>query len=80
PAEAYPAVDGPRALAEEAEILRREEKDGVPGWLWGTAYVVVGGLFFGLFALVGAGYAAAGRPGPSDRTTSATRRLVDSRA
>ncbi len=80
PAEAYPALDGPRALAEEAEILRREEKDGVPGWLWGTAYTVVGGLFFGLFALVGAGYAAASRPASSNRTTSTTRRVAGSRA
>ena len=25
--------------------MRREEKQGVPGWLWTTAYVVAGGLF-----------------------------------
>ena len=63
PAEAVPAVDGPREFIEESEFLRREEKPDVPGWLWGTAYVVVGGLFSVLFGLVGVGYAAAARPG-----------------
>jgi hypothetical protein len=63
PAEAYPAVDGPRELQDETEILRREERQDVPGWLWGTAYLVVGGLFLLLFAIVAAGYVLAGRQG-----------------
>jgi hypothetical protein len=63
PAEAYPATSGPRELVEEKLVLRREEKQDVPGWLWGTAYAVVGTLFAGLFASVALGYHAAGRPG-----------------
>ena len=43
--------------------MRREEKQGVPGWLWGAGYAVVGGLFLGLFATVAAGYSTAGRTG-----------------
>jgi len=64
PAEGHAATSGPRELVEEKHILRREEKQGVPGWLWGTAYAVVGGLFLGLFATVAVGYSAAGRSGP----------------
>jgi hypothetical protein len=86
PAEAYPAASGPRELVEEKLILRREEKQGVPGWLWGTAYTVVGGLFLGLFGTVAVGYSLAGRPsgrggGPGSRpersrVTAMTRRLA----
>ena len=63
PAEETPATTGPRELVDEKHILRREEKQGVPGWLWGTAYGVVGSLFAGLFTIVAVGYSAAGRPG-----------------
>jgi hypothetical protein len=63
PAEETPATTGPRELVAEKHILRREEKQGVPGWLWGTAYGVVGTLFAGLFTIVAVGYSAAGRPG-----------------
>jgi hypothetical protein len=76
PADAYPAVSGPRDLQDEAEILRREEKDGVPGWLWGTGYAVVGGLFFLLFAMVGAGYAVASRPGTPPGQEPELRRIA----
>ena len=79
PAEEHPAASGARELVEERHILRREEKQGVPGWLWGTAYLVVGGLFFGLFALVGIGYSVAGRPG-LDRNRPGTPGLVEARA
>jgi len=62
PAEAVPAVDGAqREFVEERLILRREERHDVPGWLWGAAYLVTGGLFFTLFALVAVGYTLAGR-------------------
>ena len=42
-------------------MLRREEKQDVPGWLWGAGYGVVGSLFLALFATVAAGYSFAGR-------------------
>jgi hypothetical protein len=61
PAKEYPAVSGPRPFVQEKVIMRREEKQGVPGWLWGAAYVVLGGLFLGLFGTVAVGYSAAGR-------------------
>ncbi len=88
PAKEYPAVSGPRDLVEEKVIMRREEKQGVPGWLWGAGYAVVGGLFLGLFATVAAGYSTAGRSGPTGpgrpgtdrRTPRAVRRLAGARA
>ncbi|HEX5769674.1 MAG TPA: hypothetical protein VFY11_01830, partial [Nocardioidaceae bacterium] len=64
PAEGVAATTGPREIVEEKLILRREEKQGLPGWLWGTAYGVVGGLFAGLFATVAVGYSVAGRRTP----------------
>ncbi|HEX6876985.1 MAG TPA: hypothetical protein VF165_15100 [Nocardioidaceae bacterium] len=86
PAKEYPAVSGPRPFVQEKVIMRREEKQGVPGWLWGAAYVVVGGLFLGLFATVAVGYSAAGgdrkgsgRPrGDAVRAPRVVRRLVGS--
>lgn len=63
PAEEVPAVDASREIVEEKLILRREEKQDVPGWLWTTGYGVVGVLFAGLFASVAIGYNVAGRPG-----------------
>jgi hypothetical protein len=88
PAEGHPATSGPRDFVEEKHILRREEKQDVPGWLWGTAYAVVGSLFAGLFAAVAVGYTAAGRPGsggpggtgPALRAPRVVRRLVGARA
>ncbi|HET7532090.1 MAG TPA: hypothetical protein VFJ83_03005 [Nocardioidaceae bacterium] len=83
PAAGHAATSGPRELVEEKLILRREEKQGVPGWLWGTAYAVVGGLFLGLLATVAVGYSAAGRSGPGGpgrgsgvRAPKVVRRLV----
>jgi MFS family permease len=84
PAEEYAPVSGSRPFVEEKVIMRREEKQGVPGWLWGAAYVVVGGLFLGLFTTVAAGYSAAGRGGfgsggtsaPSARAPRIVRRLA----
>ncbi len=64
PADEYPAASGPRQFVEEKHVLRREEKQDVPGWLWGTAYVVVGALFASLFAAVATGYSVAGGTGP----------------
>ena len=79
-----PAASGPRQFVEEKHVLRREEKQDVPGWLWGTAYVVVGALFASLFAAVAAGYSVAGGTGPggsggsgpTGRAPRAARRLV----
>jgi hypothetical protein len=72
PAEGVAATTGPRRIVEEKHILRREEKQGVPGWLWGTAYGVVGTLFAGLFATVAIGYSAAGRRTPGTPRTPST--------
>jgi hypothetical protein len=88
PAEEHPAVSGPRDLVEEKLVLRREEKQDVPGWLWSTGYGVVGALFTGLFATVAIGYTLAGRrghgapgsPGDGGRTPRLVRRLVGSDA
>ena len=63
PAAEHPAVSGPRDLVAEQVVLRREEKQDVPGWLWGAGYGVVGSLFLALFATVAAGYSFAGRRG-----------------
>ncbi len=86
PAKEYPAVSGPRRLVEEKVIMRREEKQGVPGWLWGAGYGVVGVLFTGLFGTVAVGYSLASRRRPAgsgDRGVRApriVRRLVGARA
>ncbi|HLN75598.1 MAG TPA: hypothetical protein VK204_01055 [Nocardioidaceae bacterium] len=86
PAKAYPATSGPRKFVEEKAILRREEKQGVPGWLWGAAYGVIGVLFAGLFGTVAVGYSVASRrpaagPGAqSGRAPKLVRRLVGARA
>ena len=61
PAAEHPAVSGPRDLVAEQVVLRREEKQDVPDWLWGAGYGVVGSLFLALFATVAAGYSFAGR-------------------
>jgi hypothetical protein len=87
PAEEHPAVSGPRELVEEKLVLRREEKQDVPGWLWTAGYGVVGALFAGVFATVAVGYTVAGRrppggpggpgsPGDAGRTPRLVRRLV----
>jgi hypothetical protein len=73
PAEERPATTGPRRIVEEKHIMRREERQDVPGWLWGAAYVVVGGLFAALFAAVALGYSFAGR------ASTAARRPVGAR-
>ena len=52
-------------------MLRREEKPGVPAWLWTVAYVVVGGLFLGLFAFVAVGYSVAARAPPAGSASPA---------
>lgn len=76
PADEVPAVSGSRELVEEKLILRREEKQDVPGWLWTLGYGVVGTLFAGLFASVAMGYTVAGRPGrgPGSPTSGTARR------
>ena len=86
PAKEYPAASGPRRLVEEKVIMRREEKQGVPGWLWGTGYAVVGVLFTGLFGTVAVGYTLASRRPPTGsgaprgRAPRLVRRLVGARA
>ncbi|MDQ4084831.1 MAG: hypothetical protein M3165_03360, partial [Actinomycetota bacterium] len=68
PAPQVPAVQGAdREFVVEKHILRREEKKGVPGWLWATGYAVTFALFGLVFALIGAAYALAAqrrRPEP----------------
>jgi hypothetical protein len=60
PAAEVPAVDGAhRQFVTESDILRREERKDVPGWLWATGYAVTFALFGLVFALIGAAYAYA---------------------
>jgi hypothetical protein len=67
PAGEVPAVDGAdRDFVTESDILRREEREDVPAWLWATGYAVTFALFGLVFALIAAAYAlAARRPGPT---------------
>jgi hypothetical protein len=62
PAPEVPAVQGAeRDFVVEKHILRREEKKGVPGWLWAMGYTVTFALFGLVFALIAAAYAWAAR-------------------
>ena len=52
-----PAVNAPasfqRPFVDETEILQREQKDDVPGFLVGVAYSVVAAIVLGLVLLLG---------------------------
>jgi hypothetical protein len=54
PAERVPAPQRfTRELVDETEILQRELKDDVPGYLAGVAYAVVGGIVLAILCLLG---------------------------
>ncbi|WP_158885408.1 hypothetical protein [Amycolatopsis anabasis] len=66
-----PAVSGvTRDFVEEKKLLRPEEKDGVPGWLWTSGYLVVGLVFL---AMIGSsGVALTRASGGTARTSALT--------
>lgn len=74
PAPEYAAVDGPRPFVKEQQILQRELKTDVPGWLWGAGYASVGLVFVALFGVVALGYTVAGRAGTGVETLQLSRR------
>ena len=78
PAAKVPAVQGAdRAFVTESDILRREERQDVPSWLWATGYAVTFALFGLVFALIGVAYAlAARRPLPRPEEPSPVRTPV----
>jgi hypothetical protein len=78
PAAEVPAVQGAhRAFVTESDILRREERQDVPSWLWATGYTVTFALFGLVFALIGAAFAlAARRPLPSPTASAPVRTPV----
>ncbi len=58
-APAITAGPGPREFMSEIEFLQRERKSDTPAVLWTVAYVVVGLIFAGMWALFAWLYAAA---------------------
>ena len=65
-----------RPLGEERQILQRELKDDVPGWLWGTASAVVLSIYLLFFGALAWGVARLSRATestsePRDRPTGA---------
>ncbi|MDQ4085021.1 MAG: hypothetical protein M3165_04310 [Actinomycetota bacterium] len=72
PAHEVPAVQGAdREFVAEKHILRREEREDVPPWLWATGYAVTFALFGLVFALIAAAYALAARRPRRPRVESA---------
>jgi len=75
PAAEVPAVQGAhRAFVTESDILRREERQDVPSWLWAAGYAVTFALFGLVFALIGVAYALAARrplPRPAEEPSPA---------
>jgi hypothetical protein len=65
PAIPAPEVAAPprfeRAFVADREILQREQKDGVAGWLWLVAYLVVLAIALAMAAGLGWGLARVGR-------------------
>ena len=54
-----------RDFVRDKKLLQREQKSGVPTWLWSVAYVVVAGITVMTIAGIGRGLSVAGRPGTS---------------
>ena len=80
PVPAVPALAATtRAFQPDLEVLQRERKQDVPGWLWGVAGLIVLGitstlllvLGWGLVRLARRGGAPAG-PGPQPAATAPT--------
>jgi hypothetical protein len=62
-----------RAFQLDHQLLQREQKKGVPGFLTLAAYLGVGGISFALIFVVGWGLARLDRRGGGPRTPSAER-------
>jgi hypothetical protein len=68
PAKAVPAPPSfTRGLVDETEILQRELKDDVPGYLAGVAYAIVGGVVLAIIVLLGWVLVRLGRGAPTAR-------------
>jgi hypothetical protein len=85
PAEAVTSPEGTfqRPFVDETEILQRELKDGVPGYLAAVAYLAVGSIVLGIIALLGwvlvrlgDGRESAGESRPSPAKTRRPRRAT----
>jgi hypothetical protein len=64
PAKEIPATNGvTRDLVEEKQILQRELKDDVPGWVWTAGSSVILALYLGFVAIVAWGIGRVGRSG-----------------
>jgi NAD(P)-dependent dehydrogenase (short-subunit alcohol dehydrogenase family) len=82
---AIPAAEVPalprftRAVRPEREILQRERKRGVPGWLWTAAALAVLALMVPLFVLLSWGVARLARSSQRKEPTMARRRSIEDR-
>ena len=66
PAPEVPLSSQPRDFVRDTEILQRERKDDVAGWLWGAAGAVVLALFLAFFGALAWGVGRIGRAGSGD--------------
>ena len=65
---AVPAlVSTTRAFEGDQEVLQRERKQDVPGWLWGVAGLVVLGITSSLLLILGWGLVRLARRGSGDQ-------------
>ena len=82
---AIPAAEVPalarftRAVQPEVEILQRERKRGVPGWLWTAAALAVLALMLPLFVLLAWGVARLARSSERKEPTVTRRRPIQDR-
>ena len=82
---AIPAAEVPalsrftRAVQPEGEILQRERKRGVPGWLWTAAALAVLALMVPLFVLLAWGVARLARSSERKEPTVTRRRPIQDR-
>ncbi len=75
PAAAVPASPRfDRAFLRDSEVLQRERKTDVPGWLWGAGLIVVGGFFAALLGLLGWAFARVGGSGGTTPPAAPARR------
>ncbi|MGH2954231.1 MAG: hypothetical protein ACRDK9_09455 [Solirubrobacterales bacterium] len=77
PAEAVPAPPSfGRAMVDETEILQRELKDDVPGYLAGVAYAIVGAIVLAILVLLGWVLVRLGRGAPPEAPAPGARRRM----
>jgi hypothetical protein len=68
-----------RSFIADRKILQRERKKDVPGWLWGTAYLIIFAIFLVLIGMLGWGLVrlAGGGPGAPVAGARPVRRSAD---